>query len=304
MVLISIWVDVFVPTPYQIEIPSHNMEENVQETILAVENIRPNITELKIELKEVRDDSQNEKDIAAQLSFDTGKKSWNKKEYSESKIIFEDFLEENKESVLYDEALFYLADSYSKLGSYNKGIEVYKQLINNYPTSSRYTWACYELGNLYYNNSDYKNEAMVYYLKFLENATIEDKKEAKDSIEKIKETYGESLKITYNCSIEGCNNNVEELEGYCEKHTCTKENCDNKREENSKLCAAHIKKKSEGVRLGMTEQDVLDSSWGKPDEINRTTYTFGVHEQWVYRGAYYNNSYLYFEDGILTTIQN
>ena len=41
------------------------------------------------------------------------------------------------------------------------------------------------------------------------------------------------------------------------------------------------------------------SSWGKPRKVNRSTYTFGVHEQWVYDGGY-----LYFEDGKLTSIQN
>jgi hypothetical protein len=59
------------------------------------------------------------------------------------------------------------------------------------------------------------------------------------------------------------------------------------------------RKKKEGVSLGMNQQDVIDSSWGKPNKINRTTYSFGVHEQWVYDGGY-----LYFENGILKTIQN
>jgi len=59
-------------------------------------------------------------------------------------------------------------------------------------------------------------------------------------------------------------------------------------------------KKSQGVRIGMTKQDVLGSNWGKPNHINKTTRSYGVHEQWVYSG----NNYLYFEDGILTTIQN
>lgn len=58
-------------------------------------------------------------------------------------------------------------------------------------------------------------------------------------------------------------------------------------------------KKREGVRIGMSEQDVLDSSWGKPTKVNRTTSKYGVHEQWVYGGGY-----LYFEDGVLTSIQN
>lgn len=60
------------------------------------------------------------------------------------------------------------------------------------------------------------------------------------------------------------------------------------------------RKKSEGVRTGMTQQEVLDSSWGKPKSVNKTTTRYGVHEQWVYG----NNNYLYFENGILTTIQN
>jgi len=33
--------------------------------------------------------------------------------------------------------------------------------------------------------------------------------------------------------------------------------------------------------------------------INRTTGSYGTHEQWVYGG-----SYLYFQNGVLTTIQN
>lgn len=60
------------------------------------------------------------------------------------------------------------------------------------------------------------------------------------------------------------------------------------------------RKKSQGVRIGMSKQDVLDSSWGEPDHINTTTTRYGVHEQWVYGGG----NYLYFENGILTSIQN
>lgn len=59
-------------------------------------------------------------------------------------------------------------------------------------------------------------------------------------------------------------------------------------------------KKREGVRIGMTKQEVLDSSWGSPIDINTTTNKYGVREQWVYG----NGNYLYFEDGILVTIQN
>ena len=58
-------------------------------------------------------------------------------------------------------------------------------------------------------------------------------------------------------------------------------------------------KKRSGVVIGMSQQDALDSNWGKPQKINRTTNAHGVSEQWVYNGGY-----LYFKDGVLTSIQN
>ena len=60
------------------------------------------------------------------------------------------------------------------------------------------------------------------------------------------------------------------------------------------------KKKQRGVNIGMTMQQVLDSMWGEPEKINKTTTAYGTSEQWVYP----NNNYLYFENGILTAIQN
>lgn len=60
------------------------------------------------------------------------------------------------------------------------------------------------------------------------------------------------------------------------------------------------RKKSEGVRLGMTSQEALDSSWGAPERVNRTTTAWGVREQWVYGGG----NYLYFTDDKLESFQN
>jgi hypothetical protein len=64
--------------------------------------------------------------------------------------------------------------------------------------------------------------------------------------------------------------------------------------------ADRARRKKEGVRIGMSQEDVLSSSWGRPERVNRTTYSFGTHEQWVYG----NSQYLYFENGVLKTIQN
>jgi hypothetical protein len=64
--------------------------------------------------------------------------------------------------------------------------------------------------------------------------------------------------------------------------------------------ANRARRKREGVRIGMSQQEVLMSSWGRPENINRTTTASRTHEQWVYPG----NQYLYFDDGRLTAIQN
>lgn len=51
------------------------------------------------------------------------------------------------------------------------------------------------------------------------------------------------------------------------------------------------------IIIGMSDADVR-RSWGTPDSVNRTTLANGVREQWVYR-----RGYLYFENSILTVIQ-
>ena len=52
-------------------------------------------------------------------------------------------------------------------------------------------------------------------------------------------------------------------------------------------------------KIGMTADEVKASNWGSPQKINKTTYEWGTTEQWCYP----NNEYIYFEDGIVTAIQ-
>lgn len=54
----------------------------------------------------------------------------------------------------------------------------------------------------------------------------------------------------------------------------------------------------EKIMLGMSADDVK-TSWGDPKNINRSVGSWGVHEQWVYSGTY-----VYFENGKLTSWQN
>lgn len=57
------------------------------------------------------------------------------------------------------------------------------------------------------------------------------------------------------------------------------------------------------VKLGMIREQVL-ASWGKPDDINRSVGSWGIHEQWIYQRGDYSAQYLYFENGILTSWQD
>lgn len=52
--------------------------------------------------------------------------------------------------------------------------------------------------------------------------------------------------------------------------------------------------------IGMTSEEVLNSTWGRPKDINRTRTEYGTHEQWVYNIG----KYIYLDDGIVTTIQD
>lgn len=58
-------------------------------------------------------------------------------------------------------------------------------------------------------------------------------------------------------------------------------------------------RKSQGVSIGMTYEEVLASSWGRPKRVNKTTRATSETQQWVYDGGY-----LYFENGLLRTIQH
>ena len=49
--------------------------------------------------------------------------------------------------------------------------------------------------------------------------------------------------------------------------------------------------------IGMTAEEVRNSTWGSPDDINKTVTAYGTTEQWVY-----GNKYIYFRDGVVTSI--
>ena len=55
------------------------------------------------------------------------------------------------------------------------------------------------------------------------------------------------------------------------------------------------------IHIGMTA-DQVKAAWGRPYKINETTFSSVTKEQWVMHDSI-NSSYLYFENGILTAMQ-
>lgn len=51
--------------------------------------------------------------------------------------------------------------------------------------------------------------------------------------------------------------------------------------------------------IGMSQEDVLLSSWGEPTEKNTTKTASDTNEQWIYP----HGRYIYFKDGVVSTIQ-
>ena len=52
-------------------------------------------------------------------------------------------------------------------------------------------------------------------------------------------------------------------------------------------------------QIGMTAEEVRNSTWGEPQDVNTTITAYHTTEQWCYS----NNRYVYLEDGIVTSIQ-
>lgn len=92
------------------------------------------------------------------------------------------------------------------------------------------------------------------------------------------------------------------IDGICEKY---KINTKNKTISNDnkiykyESADTNFPEKLKKPTIGMTKVQAENSTWGKPIRINKTTTSYGVHEQWVY----YGNRYLYFDNGLLTSIQ-
>lgn len=114
-------------------------------------------------------------------------------------------------------------------------------------------------------------------------------------------TYAE----VYQCKINGslvfqdkpCLGSKEQIKQIRDKQNEYKYAQERREQENAERAARKEPK------IGMTKTDAYKSSWGYPDKENVTTSSNGTSEQWVYRRGN-SSKYLYFTNGVLTTIQN
>jgi len=114
----------------------------------------------------------------------------------------------------------------------------------------------------------------------LKKITVEKENKRKQEVNKIKEDE----KVRYQKAVE-------------------KEEKDRKNYLISKCGSVNGTKLNEGkMWLGMTDKMLIEVL-GKPNDINRTVGSFGLHEQWVY-GSLEKMELYYFENGKLTSSQD
>ena len=191
----------------------------------------------------------------------------------------------------------------NKLIGYAKDYEVYFDLEN------------YKKENWYYVNYPLKNGERKSIKEIFREIDLETERRAKewaiqkrnDSISTIQKTINDSLEnIKHKQEIKNqIAINAKQKKQAIE--TKARQKIENKKKKNERRISIINRYGSingeailnHRVKIGWTKSMCI-ASWGKPRDINRTTTTYGSHEQYVYS----LKRYLYFENGILTAIQD
>ena len=258
-----------------------------------------------------KEEENFEEDAYNQLYKAVDERIENIKNGNEDKELI-DMLSDIKVSSIYDDEdmknyideKYLLAQSYSNLNSANKYIESgsYKDafdLLQRVISSNKDKNQ--EIVNIATNRqNEIKDNAFEQIINEAQTQiNSQDYSSAQKTLEKYKDLGNQIILDMYNNAtnevnrIEAERKAQEEAERKAQQQKAEEERKQREAEEKAR-------KKSQGVTIGMTQQEVLDSMWGEPKDINRTVTENHVYEQWVY--GYPN--YLYFTDGILTSIQN
>ncbi|WP_147803627.1 hypothetical protein [Alkalicoccus halolimnae] len=117
----------------------------------------------------------------------------------------------------------------------------------------------------------------------------------REKLPELKELFGDKDDPILNEEIE--EETINNLESMMEGNDHKKEYEKNKNEKNEEVEKPEYKPVPS---IGMSTEQVLNSSWGTPQSRNITETTYGTREQWVYGVG----NYLYFDDGVLTSISS
>lgn len=227
---------------------------------------------------------ENTEDVKMEIMYQLACKKMDTDDYKTSIELFEK-LNSYKNSA---ELLNNLNSRFLLDGEWEGGI--YDHSVPNFPISLTHKWIingnnCYNV----YNTEKIKNEYKQYYC-YIENNILyifnsEEDSNNKENVVFKMEYHYEKLSYAFTPGHES--NNYLNKE-FIINLTRVSDNIDLP----SKIV---IKEPS----IGMTKKEAENSTWGKPKKINTTVTSYSTHEQWVYG----NGRYLYFDDGILTSIQ-
>jgi len=161
----------------------------------------------------------------------------------------------------------------------------------------------------------YIHKEAMDYLGDAENAAREKGKDYETYKEDVKKIGGTSQFSTYQALVQkeaerdvlaGISPDYQgflsdEINAYCLAYFGSKEEWKKQYEaftgSESQLADAPMQK--EKPEIGMTANEVMLTTWGAPETVNKTEIEQGTHEQWVYSG----NRYVYLDNGIVTAIQ-
>ena len=260
---------------------TYTEEESLKENI--IQQLNDNNSNNKDELISIIQDMQCDKEIL-------------------KKIIKIQDINEKTNEIIYQEAL----NLYNN-GEFKEALEKFNSVkdysdstdkINQLTILEEYQGTWEETGNRIYRNKVIISKWKIYFLL----ANVDQKS-----------TYDYSFVYTYDYKLDG--NELKRF--YSDSNDFLKYNYYLKEgtlycpHDSLKDSITELKKISEDItppkivnvespKIGMTKTEVEKSTWGKPNKINRTRTSYGTHEQWCYN----NNKYIYFEDGIVTSIQD
>jgi len=176
---------------------------------------------------------------------------------------------------------------------YNKGLELFEQ--------GEYKEACFSF-DLAYTYKQYKDSkdrskicrAFEYYQKWLKQG--KPKNQSNDNLGSFAAAdlidINPLVFLDWSSEIELAKNDLKYFINYFEE--------DRKENEEKRAVAQSINLKSGNPPIGATEEECLSYFWWKnPKDINITTTAYGTRKQYCYNGY----RYLYFENGVLTAIQ-